>query len=374
MVLMAMAMLVAVLAVFTFGMVTVFPGSIKLRLVERVGMDDSQIGKSITVWQVMTLIFTIVVGPVLDRLGHKPILITGFVLVGLAMCLFATAKRASGVFFASALLGVGGSCVNSGGNTLLPALNTSNPAAASNLGNVFFGLGAFIVPFLISFLFARFPFTISVGLFGLISFAAAIPALFAQYPAISESYDWASALSLVHNPTALIAGLILFCYIGLEVSTASWSTTYLKNAGFAENRASLVFSLFWVAMIVGRLIASQTVTTSIGKATIGGAAFAAAVGLFILTITKNRLLAGAIIVVTGLCYAPIFPTTVGVTFSRFSPSLYGSVYAIMVAIGLLGPSIIPAWIGYYSKTRSIQAGYRLMVALATLLVVFAIFL
>ena len=86
---MTMAMLVAVLAVFAFGMVTVFPGSIKLRLVERVGMDDSQIGKSIMVWQAMTLTFTIVVGPLLDRWGHKPVLITGFLLVGFAMCLFA---------------------------------------------------------------------------------------------------------------------------------------------------------------------------------------------------------------------------------------------------------------------------------------------
>jgi fucose permease len=371
---MLMAMLVAVLAVFAFGMVTVFPGSIKLRLVERVGMDDSQMGKSITVWQATTLILTIVVGPLLDRLGHKPILIAGFLLVGLAMCLFAVAKHSSGVFFASALLGVGGSCVNSGGNTLLPALNTSNPAAASNLGNVFFGLGAFVVPFLISFLFARFGFTFSVALFGFISFAAAIPALFARYPAVSESYNWSSALSLVHNPTALIAGLILFCYIGLEVSSASWSTTYLKRIGFPEQKASLIFSLFWMAMIVGRLIASQTITTSIGKATIGGAALAAAIGLSILTVTSSRLLAAIIIIATGFCYAPIFPTTVGVTFSRFSPSLYGSVYAVMVAIGLLGPSIIPALIGYYSKTRSIQAGYRLMVVLAVLLVLFAIFL
>jgi MFS transporter, FHS family, glucose/mannose:H+ symporter len=369
-----MAMLVAVLAVFTFGMVTVFPGSIKLRLVERVGMDDAQMGKTIMVWQVTTLILTIVVGPLLDRLGHKPILITGFLLVGLAMCLFAIVKHSAGVFFASALLGVGGACVNSGGNTLLPALDTSNPAAASNLGNVFFGLGAFIVPFLISFLFARFRYTFSVALFGFISFAAAVPALFARYPPVSASYNWASALSLAHNPTVLIAGLILFCYIGLEVSSASWSTTYLKEIGFLERKASVLFSLFWVAMIVGRLIASQTVTTSIGKATIEGAAFAAGIGLFILTTTNNRLVAGVTIVLTGACYAPIFPTTVGVTFSRFSPSVYGSIYAIMVAIGLLGPSIIPALIGYYSKARSIKAGYRLMVVLAMVLVILAILL
>jgi fucose permease len=371
---MTMAMVAAVLAVFTFGMVTVFPGSIKLRLVERVSIDDAQMGSTVTVWQITTLVLTLFVGPLLDRIGHKPILIFGFIIVALAMWLFATVKHAAGVFVASALLGAGGSCVNSGGNTLLPALNTSNPAAASNLGNVFFGLGAFVVPFLASFLFTRFSYRTTVSVFGGVSLAAVLPAAFGTYPAVASSYDLSSALALIHNPTALIAGLILFCYIGLEVSSATWTTTYLKNVGYSESKSSLVFSLFWVAMIVGRLIASQTVTTSIGKHIIASAALLAAAGLFILIVTKNRVLAGLVVILLGLCYAPIFPTTVGVTFSRFDPSMYGSVFALMFAIGLLGPSIIPALIGHFSKTRSIRAGYCLMVGLAVFLVVFGIFL
>ncbi|HZS53726.1 MAG TPA: MFS transporter [Bryobacteraceae bacterium] len=371
---MALAMAVAVLAVFAFGMVTVFPGSIKLRLVERTKMDDAQMGKSITVWQASTLVLTILIGPLLDQLGHKLIVIVGFLLVGIAMCLFAIARRPRGVFFASVLLGAGGSCINTAGNTLLPALNTANPAAASNLGNVFFGLGAFIVPFVISFLFARIQYTLAVALFGFLSFAAVVPALFATYPAVSATYDWASALSLLHNPTALIAGVILFCYIGLEVSSASWTTTYLTDIGLSESRASLIFSLFWVAMIIGRLVASRTVTTSVGKTTIEGVALAAGLGLLVLTLTKSKAVASLVVIVTGLFYAPIFPTTVGVTFSKFPPSLYGSVFAIMFAIGLLGPSTIPALIGYYSKTKSIRVGYRLMVMLAVLLAIFALFL
>ena len=132
---MTMVMIAAVLAVFTFGMATVFPGGIKLRLVDRVSIDDAQMCKSITVWQMITLVSIVFVGRLLDRIGHRPILIASFVPVALAMWLFATAKHAPGVFMASALLGIGGSCVNSGGNTLLPALNTANPAAASNSGN-----------------------------------------------------------------------------------------------------------------------------------------------------------------------------------------------------------------------------------------------
>ena len=368
---MNLAMVVAALAVFTFGMVTVIPGSIKLRLVERVHMDDAQMGRVLVVWQGTTLVLALIAGPLLDRVGHKPILIAGFLLVGVAIWFLSIASRLSGVMLAAVILGIGGSCVNTGGNTLLPALDPSNPAAASNLGNVFFGLGAFTVPFACSYLFDRVRYSTAVAVFGVISACAAIPAFLATYPVVSSGFQLSTALSLLGNGSALLAGLILFCYIGLEVSTASWTTTYLRKVGFNEHQASVLFSLFWVSMIAGRLIASQAVTTAIGRSTVQVVALAAAIGLFVMTVTVNRTLAGACVVLTGFFFGPVFPTTIGVTFTKFSPSLYGSVFAIMFSIGLVGSSIIPGLIGHYSKTRSIQVGYRLMVLLAVLLFLLA---
>ena len=54
-----------------------------------------------------------------------------------------------------------------GGNTLLPALNPTNQAAASSLGTVFFGIGAFLVPFVMAFLFERLSFGGSLSVFAL---------------------------------------------------------------------------------------------------------------------------------------------------------------------------------------------------------------
>ena len=73
----------------------------------------------------------------------------------------------------------------------------------------------------------------------------------------------------------------------------------------------------------------------------------------------------------GLFLAPIFPTTVGLTLAKFNPSIYGTVFAIMFPIGLLGPTLVPAAIGSVSKSRGIHVGYRIMVALALLLFVLA---
>jgi fucose permease len=197
--------------------------------------------------------------------------------------------------------------------------------------------------------------------------AAQVPA----YPAIESGFELSVASGLLANPVVLLSGLLLFCYIGLEVSAASWTTTYLKGAGFAERRASVIFSLFWVAMMVGRLAPSQWVTTALGKAAIEGAALAAAIILLLMTLGATRFLAAPLVIALGFFFAPLFPTIVGVTFARFQPVLYGTVFAIIFALGLLGSTLVPAAIGFVSKTRSIRTGYRLMVALAALLFLFA---
>jgi fucose permease len=51
----------------------------------------------------------------------------------------------------------------------------------------------------------------------------------------------------------------------------------------------------------------------------------------------------------GLAFAPIFPTTVGVTFSKFTPEVYGSIFGIIFAVGLAGAVIIPKAMGNIAR-------------------------
>ncbi len=364
---MSLESLVAVLAVSMFGMAVVFPGSIKLRLVERLPLDDARMGRLITVWQATTLAITLAVGPLLGRFGHRFVLSVGFLIIALAFWLFAVARRPPTAFLAAIALGAGGSCLNAGGNTLLVALHPDNPAAASNLGNVFFGLGAFVVPFLIGFLFERMSFGGALTVFAVVALGAAVPAGLSSYPQLSSGFQWSTGLELLRSPAVLLSGLVLFCYIGLEVSAASWTTTYLRKAGFEEKHASLIFAFFWVAMMAGRLGASRFVSIGIGQSVIQTVAVAAALVLLLMTLTGRRVLAGGGVILLGLCFAPIFPTTVGLTLAKFNPSLYGTVFAIIFAIGLLGSSVVPVAIGAVAKKRSIRASYWIMFGLALLL-------
>jgi len=87
--------------------------------------------------------------------------------------------------------------------------------------------------------------------------------------------------------------------------------------------------------------------------------------------TDSAALAILAIVLTGLAFAPIFPTVVGVTFAKFDSSQYGSIFGIIFAIGLLGGTFVPKWIGNLSMTGTVQGSLKVAALIAALLIVVA---
>ena len=74
------------------------------------------------------------------------------------------------------------------------------------------------------------------------------------------------------------------------------------------------------------------------------------------------------IVICGLTYAPVFPTTAG-TASTYFPKLFATVFGILMAVGLSAGVILPPAIGYVAKTATVRAGISLVLAFAALLTV-----
>jgi ABC-type Fe3+-siderophore transport system permease subunit len=68
----------------------------------------------------------------------------------------------------------------------------------------------------------------------------------------------------------------------------------------------------------------------------------------------------------------MFPTIVGVTFSKFDAGLYGSIFGIIFSVGLLGPTFLPFVIGKLSVGRSIQQTLPIAAVVAGALLVIAL--
>ena len=178
---------------------------------------------------------------------------------------------------------------------------------------------------------------------------------------------------------------MLFFYISLEISFCNWLAPYGKevisaaspqmSTDVVDASAQRMLSLFAIAMMAGRLTASQIAAIGPhGQYFIAAAAVVLIVVILIMMTSKEVALAGGFAVFAGLACAPCFPTTVGLTFDRTDPAVAGSVFGIIFAVGLAGAVIVPKAIGNMAKGASVKKGLKLLLAPCVLLIVMVLVL
>jgi fucose permease len=219
-------------------------------------------------------------------------------------------------------------------------------------------------------------YAVSLSVFGVLTLVFLVFSLTASYPSVPSGFSFAKAAALLSKPAVLVAALALFCYIALEVSMGSWIRKLMeeilgRTSTPADTAfwAGMVLSLFGAAMAAGRFLSSAVKNlTAVGVQVVAGAAVVSLVAILIMVWTSSAALAILAVVLTGLAFAPIFPTIVGVTFAKFDSSQYGSIFGIIFAIGLLGGTLVPKWIGNLSATGTVQGSLKVAAVMAVLLI------
>lgn len=370
---------VAMMSVFGLGVTMSILGSVKIRLTETLGIDDAQMGKMFSVFNFSNFLFVIVAGILCDVAGFKMVAVVGFLVAFGAIFLFARAANMTMALVACFLLGIGGMFLNSVGNTLLanPQILFEDAAQSGNMGNVFFGIGAFFVPMLTAWLFKKMPYTNAVTVIAAIVLIPVFLAMVATFPVPQGAgFSFGAAAELITQPQIILTALGLLCYIALEVSMGGWISTYMKNVGADDAKANMVLSFFWIALLVGRLLTALVIGNIIPLQEVGAwfvlvLALVAAVVLFSLTKVNSVGMATICMILVGLAFAPIFPTIAGLMFSRTDPALGGTGFGIIFAIGLIGAIFVPAWMGKISAGKDIKASMIVAAGTAVVLIVIA---
>lgn len=388
-----MVQIVALMCLFGLGMCFSLLGSVSVKLMPRLKIDAGRFGTLISTFMFSCLIASLVVGVVTDAIGFKWVAVIGFIVTAISIFILAKGKSYTAVLLPCILLGIGAMAMSTVGNVMVTKVlfNGEAMAAANNLGNVFFGLGLFLTPLIVSFLFRKATYEIAVSALGVIIILPVVIALLAKgYPESNAKLDVFAAGKLLAEPGVLIAAFVLFCYIALESSFCNWLPSFGKEVALKENAAvqpaaadasgQRLLSIFAIAMMLGRL-ATGLLPAKIGFDleanggwVIAGAAVIAGVAIFLMMTCATGMMAKVLAFLAGFSFAPVFPTTVGVTFSKFSPEVHGSIFGIIFAVGLAGAVIVPKMMGNVAKGASIQKSLKLLLPAVVALVILAIIL
>lgn len=330
---------------FGFGIVMALLGAILPVISERLHFDLARTGELFLVMNAGMLAATLLVGPLIDRIGHKILLLVGPLFVAGALSLVPEVHTFTELMGAVLLLGIGGGALNQAANTLIADLYSEVRAksAALNVLGIFFGFGALFVPFTIGSALRTMGFSrillLASGL-SLLPIILSVPFAFPP-PRQREGVPAHAILRLLRQSLVLAFAILLFFESGNEFILGGYITSYLTTGLRATiSVASYVLAAYWASMMLGRFLLSRVALRKSGGLLIRSGALGVVVSILLLLTGRSIAAAFCWVILLGLSVAPIFPTVLGLAGSRYA-SYSGTVFGILIGIALTGGMSLP---------------------------------
>jgi predicted MFS family arabinose efflux permease len=370
------------LTAFLQGLTLVsFPASSAV-LKQMHGFTDAQYGAIFLPQVAMAVLGAVAGGTLARRLGLQPLLWlsaggNGLSQLALAASLWVMPALAFPVILAGTALlglsfGLGGAPLNGYPPRFFPQRAPTAVVALHTL----MGLGLMVGPLLASgFGLAGWWVGFPLSLLGL-SVVLALTAATVQLPAVGgeETTHRADASPPLHSGAFWIFAAIAVLYAFAEGTFSNWAAIYLRDAkGLSEVVAGLALSVFWGAMVAGRLLVSVAVAW-IAPLTIWLALPALMVVAFLLLPAADTPLLGlGLFALAGLACSAFFPLTITLASERF-PQHVAWVSSMLIAALMLGVGTGSFVIGPLREWLSFEQLYRLSALYPATAIVLALWL
>lgn len=369
-----MIQIVTLLCIALYGVLISYLLGMKHQLSVTYGWTDDKAGGLFSLFMVTGGVVVIVLSSLIDVIGHKVLVLGGFAMVALLMVLLGFSKKYTLVAIAYALMSVGGMALISTGNTLSPLVlfGGQNAPAAVNLSNVFYGVGAFAASLSLGFIIAKVGFKNTNLIFAILFL---LPLLFvagSQFPQGESDFSFAKASGLFSGTAFILALTTNFFAAGAENGVGAWINTRLVRLGMSDKLANGFLSLFFVSIVLSRLLSVVFVTPANTGMVILINALLALLFIAVSIVSRNKWVVGVAMFLAGMTLGPNVPNVFGYLFTNTPLDLHGTAFGFCFAAGLAGASLSPWLIGLVSRRSNLAKGFWVNLAFAALLALCAL--
>jgi fucose permease len=322
----------------------------------RWSLNDTQAGYLFTSQFASSIIGVAISSWLIQRRGYRLTLMLGMVLMGLGAGVLATASWKVGLTSVG-VYGTGYGVASATSNLLISELNPTRRAAALNLLNFSWGIGAVGCPFLVAILQRANRMTVFwYGMALLLALEALCLALI-RLPTLRSETRRPGTSRIWKTRLFPILGALFFVYVGTETSVGGWIASYARRIDVGPGTFWVMTpSFFWGALLVGRatapLLLRRMRETSLASAglvlsCVGVAVLLAAHGM-------TSIVLGAAL--AGLGLSSVFPINISL-ISRWFGDEGVRFGGVMFALAGLGGATLPWLVGLFSAlTGNLKAG------------------
>jgi len=341
------------------GVMTTLLGPMLPVFSARWALSDSQAGYLFTA-QFATSILGVAISSVLvQRYGYRLTLVFGLGFMALGAGVLAHASWILGLV-SVCVYGFGLGLTIPTANLLIAKLHPDRRAAALNLLNFSWGIGAVGCPFVVAALqrsqrtsLLLIGMTVCLALvaisLGSIRMPADAKGGSPKRPAL-DTKIWQSRF-------VPVLGALFFIYVGTESSIGGWVASYARRIDAGSGTFwALTPSFFWGALLLGRALA-PLILRHVRETTLATAGLVlASLGILVLLIANTMALVVAGASVAGFGLASVFPINIALLsqwFGEMAPRIGG----MMFALSSLGGATVPWLVGALSsRFGSLRAG------------------
>lgn len=349
----------AFMAMLIFGIVMAILGAVLPSVITKFGISLTNAGSLFLLMSLGMLFGSLFFGPVVDRYGYKGLLVvcTALVFGGIEGIAFAPSVP---VLKAALLLtGFAGGAINGGANALVADISEDNRGSGLSFLGVFFGIGAFSVPFLIGSLLGIFNYENLIASAGLLILFPLLFFIAIRFPAPkhTQGFPLSEGIGLLKESTLLLFGVMLFVQSGLEMVISGWSATYLTEVVNVESRqAVFLLSLYWLSLMIARVALGKLLKSFSNKKVLTISLLIAITGSILMITAESKTMAVTGLALTGLGFAAVFPLVlafVGDTYSKLS----GTAFSVVLAFGLIGGMLFPYITGIVAELSGLRLAF-----------------
>ncbi len=303
-----------------------------------------------------------------ERFGVGPVAFFSALLTAVSLIGIGLSASFEGLIFFSIGLGIGQGAVDALLNDVV-----SQHFASKHMSwlHGFWGVGATLGPGLMTYVLSLDRgWTLGYTLVGSIQLFIAF-LLFLSLPL------WKKLVSTHPSPQTLEKGsfkkvmlygmALFFLYVGIEMSVGLWSNSVLSEyKGLPIQISGYFVSLYYLMITLGRFI-SGVISIKVGNRTMVNAGLIISfVGLTLLSLFSHVWLLGLGIILTGLGFAPIYPSMMHETASRFSVNDAAIAVGYQVGVAYIGGTFISSGLGVVLDSINLSLLYPFL-ALGTLI-------
>jgi len=330
-------------------------------IVDSLGITYAQAGFLFTLLSLGSLFGSSVGAIASDSVNRKRLLVSLCGLFGIGLIGMGFAPGYVALCFTVFGFSLFGSPIGSIGQSVMLDMYPTQRGRYMSLQTLFAAVGSFLAPLLVAVNIAgglswRWPFVETALLVVILTSVMA----FVRIP--NASGDRSSRVplrSIIRNPNMLIASVLIFLYIAVDLGFSYWLAEYFHSElGVSLRLSSAAVSIFLIGMITGRLTTSWLVKRVATKRILLFGLSLAGVSLACFLLIPNVGAKALFACLYGLGIGPVFPLMVAKASEEY-PKQSGAVTGLLFACMSLGGMVFPLLSGVLATAIGIERSYYL---------------